>query len=114
LRGHLFESWVVGELYKWNFHHRQQLPIYFWRDHKGKEVDVLIEKGGKTIAVEIKAGATINADFFRGLEYYQHLAQNTIEGSYLIYGGEQPQRRATAMVLPWHHLDTLMNSLAAH
>jgi len=41
------------------------------------------------------------------------LAQDTLEGSYLIYGGEQPQRRATATVLPWHHLDTLTNSLAA-
>src|SRR6266498_23904 len=114
LRGHLFECWVVSELYKWNFHYRQQLPIHFWRDHKGKEVDVLIEKGSKTIAVEIKAGATINADFFRGLEYYQHLAQDTLESSYLIYGGEQLQRRATAKVLPWHHLGTLMHSLAEH
>jgi hypothetical protein len=77
-------------------------------------VDVLIEKGSKTIAVEIKAGATINADFFRGLEYYQHLAQDTLESSYLIYGGEQLQRRATGMVLPWHHLGTLMHSLAEH
>jgi len=114
LRGHLFECWVVSELYKWNAHYRQQLPIHFWRDHKGREVDVLIEKGDKIIAVEIKAGATINAAFFRGLEYYQHLAQDTLEGSYLVYGGEQQQTRATGVVLPWQHLGTLLNSLAEH
>ena len=63
LRGHLFECWVVSELYGGTSTIDNSSSLHFWRDHKGKEVDVLIEKGSKTIAVEIKAGATINADF---------------------------------------------------
>jgi predicted AAA+ superfamily ATPase len=112
LRGQLFECWVVSEVCKWNLHHRQQLSLHFWRDHKGREIDLLIDRGRGVVAIEIKSGATINADFFRGLAYYQHLAQDHLEQSFLIYGGDQQQTRSAAMVLPWHQITTLTESLA--
>jgi hypothetical protein len=111
LRGQLFECWVVSEVCKWNLHHRQQLSLHFWRDHKGREIDLLIDRGSGVVAIEIKSGATINADFFRGLAYYQHLAQDRLEQSFLIYGGEQQQTRSAALVLPWHQITTLTERL---
>lgn len=49
--GHSFESYVVENIIinfpKWN--------ISFYRDSSGNEVDLLMERGGKIIAIEIKA-----------------------------------------------------------
>ena len=111
LRGNLFECWVVGELYKWNAHHRKQLPLHFWRDHKGREVDVLVDWGDQVTALEIKSGATLNADFFQGLEYYQHLAKEQVRQSYLVYGGDQYQTREAGPALPWRMMTNLTRSL---
>lgn len=111
LRGHLFECWIISEVFKWNVHYRQQLPLHFWRDHKGREVDLLVDLGTQVTAVEIKSGATINRDFFRNLDYYQGLAQDHLRQSFLIYAGEQQQSRSAGVVLPWRQITTLTKSL---
>jgi uncharacterized protein len=112
LRGSLFESWVVSEVCKWRFHNRQPLPIHFWREHKGKEIDLLIDVGNKVVAVEVKAGATINSDFFRDLEYYRNLVSGYLKASFLVYGGDQRQTRLKHLVVPWTNITGLTESLA--
>jgi uncharacterized protein len=112
LRGSLFESWVVSEVCKWRFHNRQPLPIHFWREHKGKEIDLLIDVGNKVVAVEVKAGATINSDFFRDLEYYRNLVSGYLKASFLVYGGHQRQTRLKHLVVPWTNITGLTESLA--
>jgi predicted AAA+ superfamily ATPase len=113
LRGNLFESWVVSEVQKWRFHNRQPLPIHFWREHKGREIDLLIETGNKVVAVEVKAGATINADFFRDLEYYRNLVSGYLKASFLVYGGDQQQTRSKNVIIPWSNIMALTASLAS-
>jgi uncharacterized protein len=113
LRGSLFESWVVSEVCKWRFHNRQPLPIHFWREHKGKEIDLLIDVGNKVVAVEVKAGATINSDFFRDLEYYRNLVSGYLKASFLVYGGDQRQTRLKHLVVPWTNITELTESLAS-
>jgi len=111
-RGNLFECWVIGEVCKWRFHNRQPLPIFFWREHKGREIDLMIDTGNKVVAVEAKAGATINPDFFRELEYYRNLASGYLKASFLVYGGDQQQTRSKSLVVPWRNITTLTESLA--
>ena len=113
LRGNIFECWVVSEVCKWRFHNRQPLPIFFWREHKGREIDLLIDTGNKVVAVEVKAGATINTDFFRELEYYRSLASGYLKASFLVYGGDQQQSRSNSLVVPWRNIMTLTESLAS-
>jgi uncharacterized protein len=113
LRGNLFESWVVSEVQKWRFHNRQPLPIHFWREHKGREIDLLIDTGNKVVAVEVKAGATINADFFRELEYYRNLVSGYLKASFVVYGGDQQQTRSKNVIIPWSNTMALTESLAS-
>jgi predicted AAA+ superfamily ATPase len=113
MRGNLFECWVVSELCKWRFHNRQPLPIFFWREHKGREIDLLIDIGNKVVAVEVKAGATVSADFFRELEYYRSLVAGYLKASFLVYGGEQQQSRSKSLVVPWRNLANVTAILAA-
>jgi len=41
--------------------------VYFYRDNIGNEADLLEPEGARVHALEIKAGATINKDYFKGL-----------------------------------------------
>jgi len=104
-KGALFENFVITELIKQRWNKGQNHGLYFWRDHHGHEVDVLITDGNKSIPVEIKAGQTINEDFFNGIKYYQHLSQG--ESGVVVYGGNIPQKRTNASVLPWSELSNL-------
>ena len=69
LRGNLFENYVVTETIKHFWSHGRNAPLYFFRDNIGNEVDLLIEKARQVAAIEIKAGQTVNSDWFKGLEY---------------------------------------------
>jgi hypothetical protein len=62
--------------------------------------------------VEVKAGATVNPDFFRELEYYRSLASGYLKASFLIYGGDQQQTRSKNLVVPWRNITALTESLA--
>jgi len=44
--------------------------MYFYRDSEGNEVDLLLPTGGKIHAIEIKAGATVNPDYFKGIKTF--------------------------------------------
>ena len=100
LRGAVFESHVIAEMVK-NYRHRGRLPeVYFWRDHRGHEVDLVLDLGDELVAVEIKSGETVVSDSFRGLEQWRRISDH--QGpSALIYGGDETFRRRGAVVYSW-------------
>jgi len=100
IRGALFETWVMSELMKKRFNQGLRSNLYFWRDSQGHEIDGLIDQGDKLIAIEIKAGQTLNADYFKGLEYWQTLSEQK-EGAQLIYAGLENQTRKNIEVVSW-------------
>ncbi|MBU2621658.1 MAG: ATP-binding protein, partial [Proteobacteria bacterium] len=53
LRGSLFETFVVAEVMKSFLNSGESPSLYFWRDSNGVEVDLLIERGGRILPVEI-------------------------------------------------------------
>jgi predicted AAA+ superfamily ATPase len=106
-RGALFETWVVSELIKHRNHAARPLDLYFWRDRTGNEVDVLVERGTKLLPVEIKSGATLNADFFSGLARWRAFAGPKAGPASLVYGGDAALERSGARVVPWRQIALL-------
>jgi hypothetical protein len=49
--------------------------IYFWRDKTGREIDCIVEKANRLIALEIKTGKTAVEDFFSNLFYWKKLSR---------------------------------------
>jgi predicted AAA+ superfamily ATPase len=96
-KGALFENFAIVERtkYAWNF--KSQEKFFYWRDVTGNELDLIIERGLNLIAVEIKAGKTINNDFFKGLQMFSKMAR--LAQTILIYGGNQSQERSETKVL---------------
>ncbi len=114
LRGSIFENFIIADIFK-QFHHAGSRPsLFFWRDHRGNEVDLLIEHGNRLIPVEIKSGETLNDDFLKGLRYFDHLHKGKMQEGVLMYGGALKQARESIKILPWTELrkvDFLMTLL---
>jgi predicted AAA+ superfamily ATPase len=101
LYGSIFESYVISELIK-NFMNRgEEQSIYFWRDSSGNEIDVIIDEGELLTPIEIKAGQTVTADFFKGIRFWRKLTNDPKQGGALVYGGESSFRRSDTYVYPW-------------
>jgi uncharacterized protein len=109
-RGALFENWVVSELMKLRFNHGLPTNLYFWRDRSGHEVDLLVEHADRLVPVEIKSGQTVNADYFKGIEYWLALAQPRKPQAWLVYGGKEDHQRVATRILSWQHLSTLSDA----
>lgn len=88
LRGALFENFVVMEFLKYFWSEGRDAPLCFFRDNHGNEVDLVIERARRIAGVEIKAGQTIQNDFFKGLDYLKHLAGKDMFSRALVYGGK--------------------------
>jgi uncharacterized protein len=107
LRGGLFESLVISELYK-SFYNADKVPhLYFWRDKTGHEVDCIIERGQYLFPVEVKAGLTITPDYFEGLNYWNNFARIDPNKGFVVYGGTQNQSRSLGNIVSWRNISSI-------
>lgn len=111
LRGGLFESFVICEIAK-NFYNADKTPhLYFWRDQTGHEVDCIIEKGMELYPLEIKASMTISQDFFKGLTFWNTLAERDPEKGFVVYGGLENQGRSLGNVVSWKKISDIFGMI---
>ena len=101
LYGGIFESYVISELLKNYMNRGEEHPIYFWRDSTGNEIDVLIDEGKNLTPLEIKAGQTVTADFFKGIRLWRKLSNDIEQRAALVYGGDRSYIRSDTYVYPW-------------
>ena len=101
----IVESWVVSELYKALAHQGEQPILHHYRETRGLEMDVLIQRGDCLHAVEVKSAATAAPDFFKGFEQIagriQKAALSLRLDNVVVYGGETSHQRSTARLLGW-------------
>lgn len=117
LRGAIFESWVVAELYKGHLHSGQTPNFFHYRESRGLEIDLLMDRGETLHAVEVKSAATVTQDFFN---CFAKLAERTKNSdltarinNVLVYGGETSQRRSTARVIAWKEIGKILETATA-
>ncbi len=106
LRGSLFENLVMSELLKNRFNRGKTDNLYFIRDRKGNEVDILLDYGPSLDLVEVKSAQTISSDFFRGIEHYRRIYRE-VRNCLLIYGGDKSRVHGGVTVVPWKDLPEL-------
>lgn len=103
LRGAIFETMVVSELAKKRTNAGLPVNLYYWRDKSGYEIDIIIDNGGSLIPLEIKAGKTVNQEFFRNIAYWAKLSKS--DKGYIAYSGTEQQQRSSGIdVLNWKKL----------
>ena len=113
LRGAIFESWVVSELYKALAHQGEQPILHHYRESRGLEMDVLVQRGDCLHAVEVKSAATAASDFFKGFEQIAGRIQTAGQPLHLdnvvVYGGETSQQRSTVRLLGWRDVGKILH-----
>ncbi|MGC4128737.1 MAG: ATP-binding protein [Bergeyella sp.] len=98
-KGALFENMIISDIAKNYYNKAENPPFFFWRDNTGNEVDCLLDEHNSIKSVEIKSSTTINSDFFKGLNFYKKLNNDSVP--YLIYGGNENKLRKEAQILSW-------------
>lgn len=115
LRGAIFESWVVSELYKALAHQGEQPILHHYRESRGLKMDVLVQRGDCLHAVEVKSAATAAPDLFRGFEQVagriQTAGLSLRLDNVVVYGGETSQQRRAARLLSWRDASTILHQV---
>ena len=111
LRGNLFENLVIMEALKYRYNRGRKSNMCFYRDAKGNEVDMIIEFGSDLFPVEIKAGETITADYFKGLKQFRRVVPDLPWGAGLIYGGLERQIRSDTRIYPAYELEEMLAAI---
>jgi uncharacterized protein len=108
LRGAIFESWALAEVFKRRLHANERRGMYFYRDQSGLEVDLVLETAGRADLIEFKSGRTIAPDMTRSLRrLVEILGPDRVRSAALVYGGETSQQRHGMRILPWRSLPDL-------
>ncbi|NOZ84990.1 MAG: ATP-binding protein, partial [Deltaproteobacteria bacterium] len=111
LRGNVFESWVASEVYKLCSQSGSMPRIYHYRDSRGLEVDLVLERPQGLVLVECKSAATVTGDMLRPLQTLASRVQDKLQPAkepqlVLVYGGNDSFTREGVRVLSWRHLDS--------
>ena len=106
LRGALFENMIVSEFLKKRFNQGKTDNLYFLRDSKGREVDILLDYGSYLDMIEIKSSKTLAGDLFKGLLYFKNLYIQTRNCS-LVYGGDLSGTQKSIHMVPWNTMASL-------
>lgn len=88
MRGHLFENLIVMEALKKRFNHGRESNIYYYRDAKGNEIDLLVLNSGSMDAYEIKSSMTYSTEFERALRKMASWITTPINSRAVVYAGE--------------------------
>lgn len=107
-RGGLFESFILADIFKWQYNYGKFAQVYFWRDKVGHEVDCLVQQGSHLLALEVKASRTISSRFFENLNYWNMLSEQNKKNSYIIFAGPSDQVTGYDRVKSWQLLENIL------
>lgn len=83
--GAVFENWVITEIRKNKWNQGETNGMYFLRDSSGNEVDLIVEKDGLPLGIEVKSSAKFDTGMLKGLRYW--LKYQPQSQALLIHGG---------------------------
>jgi predicted AAA+ superfamily ATPase len=86
--GALVETWVAQELMKLLALSPEPMRLYGWRLQSGPEVDFLIERGDRLLAIEVKWGRQLDPSVLRSVRWLQGQLGRRLILSIVLYGGE--------------------------
>lgn len=93
--GGLLEGLVVGELRRQLGWSSQRVNLYHYREHRGAEVDVVLEApDGRVVGIEVKAAATVAPKDLTGLGILRDKLKDRFVAGYVLYTG--PSARMVA------------------
>ena len=105
--GPLLETFVAGELARQRTWSRTRTRLYHFRDHCGREVDLVLEaRDGRIAGVEVKSSTSVQVNDFRGLDHLAHRLGPRFKNGVALYLGDRtlafgPGRIALPLAALW-------------
>lgn len=100
LIGNIFENFIVIEYLKKSFNQAQSDDLYFWRDSKKREIDLILEKSDYQELIEIKFSETFNPHFLKNINFYKSLTDKD-HLSKIIYRGNTIDNFKGSKIINW-------------
>jgi predicted AAA+ superfamily ATPase len=111
LRGELFETMVVSDCIKFFLNRGIVPPLHFFRDSRGHEIDLVISRGTEIFPLEIKAGTTINSDYFRNIIYLRKIMGKDIPAG-IVFGDRRLTKQQNTDVVGWDSIAGLLDNMS--
>ena len=86
LKGQIFENMMVMDIVKNRVNYGFMSDLFFYRDNKQKEVDLILEVANDLYPIEIKSSSNFSRDFLSSVNYFKKIS-NKVKHAYLIYTG---------------------------
>lgn len=102
-RGAIFEGFVITEIIKSFYALGRRASLYYWREHSGVEIDLIIETANQLIALEAKSGMTMSTNMFDGLQKLKQTITDLPVKNLLIYGGEESRNIHDISIITWRN-----------
>ncbi|HBI22054.1 MAG TPA: AAA family ATPase [Legionella sp.] len=110
-RGAIFEGFVITEVIKTYYAVGRRPSLYYWREHVGLEVDLLIETVNRLIAMEAKSGMTMSMEQLTGLSKLQDTITDIPLESLLVYAGEAARKINKIEIRSWRDFIAVLGIL---
>jgi len=100
-------SWLEQTLYQtlqgWRALEPQHRKLHFWRDRSGHEVDFILEREGKLLALEIKAGSQVTTNDATGLRALRDSLKRktSLVRCVVLHAGKARPLDDGSVALPW-------------
>lgn len=107
LRGQLFENMVIMDFIKHRLNQGLDPQVYFYRDNKQHEIDLIFKRGHELIPIEIKSSQTFTSHFLKGVNYFKQLCGDRVPTGYIAYAGQTTQRIHDTKLIRYDQLDTI-------
>lgn len=106
LRGAVFENFVAVQLLKHDLHRGRRPGWWFYRDGKGLEADLVQVEGLRHVAVEVKSGATVQAEWATSLRTLgERMAKRGLQADLrIVHGGDDDGSAQAVAAWSWRRL----------
>ena len=109
LLGSLFENLAVTEALKARLNSGSEPNLYFFRNSKGLEVDLILKKQDKLQLFEVKSGKALNDEFSKNMEHFINLYSNYVDASKVkgtvIYSGDDYASYKDFSYINFHNIE---------
>ena len=114
LLGNLFENLVITEALKARLNSGAEPNLYFFRNSKGLEVDLILKKENKLRLFEIKSGKALNDEFTKNMDKFINLYSNHVDvektHGTVIYSGDDYSSYKNYAYANFHRTDELFRN----
>ncbi|MBX7154959.1 MAG: ATP-binding protein [Candidatus Kapaibacterium sp.] len=109
-RGALFENHIVMEILKAKYNSGSTTQLYYWRDNKGIEIDILLDTGSTLYPIEIKAAQTFHESHLIPMRKWNTISNN--QNGMLLYDGKQELTLHKSIhILNWRNIAKKLGGL---